>query len=116
MLRSITICTLIKNIIRVTKSKRKKLVACIAHTAETINTYNILVGKLEGKRPRPSRELEDNIKADLNEVRFEGVDWIQLSHGRVDWRTLVNTIINLLVPYKLDNSYQLRKMDSSPWI
>jgi hypothetical protein len=34
------------------------------------NSYRILVGKSEGKRPlrRPSRTLEDNIKMDLRET------------------------------------------------
>jgi hypothetical protein len=34
------------------------------------NAYNILVGKLEGKRPvgRPRREWEDNIRVDLREI------------------------------------------------
>jgi hypothetical protein len=35
-----------------------------------------LVGKLEGKRPfgRPRRRWEDNIRMDLKEIGWEGVD------------------------------------------
>ena len=39
---------------------------------------NILVGKLEGKRPlgRPRRGWENNIKMDLKEIVLVVVDWI----------------------------------------
>jgi hypothetical protein len=50
------------------------------------------VGKPEGKRPlgRPRRRLVDNIKMDLREIGWDGVD-------RDQWRALVNTILNLRV-------------------
>jgi hypothetical protein len=40
--------------------------------------YNILVGRPEGRRPlgRPRRRWEDNIKMNLREIGFGGVDWI----------------------------------------
>jgi hypothetical protein len=62
--------------------------------------YNILVGRLEGRRPlgRPGRGWEDNIKMDLREIGFGDVDWIDLAQDRDRWRTLVNTIMNLRVP------------------
>jgi hypothetical protein len=43
--------------------------------------YRVLVGKPEGTRPlgRPRRKLEDNIKMDLREVGWGGVDWIDLA-------------------------------------
>jgi hypothetical protein len=41
----------------------------------------VLVGKPEGKRSgeRPRRRWEDNIRTDLMEVRWEGVDWMNLA-------------------------------------
>jgi hypothetical protein len=48
------------------------------------NGYSILVGKPEGKRPlgRLRHRREDNIKMDLRQIGWEGVDWIQLvQHG-----------------------------------
>jgi hypothetical protein len=44
-------------------------------------TYRILVGKPEGKRPleRPRRREVDNIKMDLRERGWDGMDWIELS-------------------------------------
>jgi hypothetical protein len=44
------------------------------------NEYKILVRKPEGKKllGRPGHRWEDNIKMDLREAGFGGVDWIQL--------------------------------------
>jgi hypothetical protein len=41
------------------------------------NAYKILVGKPEGKRPlgRPRRRWVDNIKMDLREIGWDGLDW-----------------------------------------
>jgi hypothetical protein len=40
----------------------------------------------------------DNIKMDLREIRWDGVDWIDMAQDRDQWRALVNTILNLRVP------------------
>jgi hypothetical protein len=39
------------------------------------------VGIPEGKRifGRPRRKLEDNVKWNLNEIRWEGVEWINVA-------------------------------------
>jgi hypothetical protein len=57
------------------------------------------MGKPEGKRPlgRSRRRWEDNIKVDLQEVRCEGMDWIDVAQDRESWRTILNAVINLLV-------------------
>jgi hypothetical protein len=67
---------------------------------EKRNAYRILVGKPEGKRPlgRPRRMWVDNIKMDLREIRWDGMDWIDLVKDRDQWRALVKTIMNLRVP------------------
>jgi hypothetical protein len=67
---------------------------------EKRNAYRILVGKSEGKRPlgRPRRRWVDNIKIDLREIELDGVDWIDLVQDRDQWRALVKTVMNLLVP------------------
>jgi hypothetical protein len=51
--------------------------ACSRH-GERKNVYRVLVGKAEGERPlgRPRRKWEDNIKIDLREIGWDGVDWI----------------------------------------
>jgi hypothetical protein len=64
------------------------------------NAYRILVGKPERKRPlgRPRRRWVDNIKKDLREREWDGMDWTDVAEDRDQWRTLVNTVINLRVP------------------
>jgi hypothetical protein len=67
---------------------------------EKRNGYGILVGKAEGKRPlgRPRYGWVDNIKMDLRETGWDGMDWIDVAEDR-DWsRALENTVINLKVP------------------
>jgi hypothetical protein len=34
----------------------------------------------------------------LREIRWDGVDWIDLAQDRDQWRALVNTVMNLRVP------------------
>jgi hypothetical protein len=53
--------------------------ACSAD-GEGIDTYSVLVGKPEGKRPlgRRRRRWEDNIKLDLQEVAvWTGLGWLR---------------------------------------
>jgi hypothetical protein len=67
---------------------------------KTRNAYRILVEKSERKRPlgRPSRRWVDNIKIDLREIEWDGVDWIDRAQDKDQWRALVNTVMNLWVP------------------
>jgi hypothetical protein len=67
---------------------------------ENRNAYRILVGKPEGKRPlgRPRRRWVDNIKLDLREIEWDGVDSIDMAQDRDQWRALVNMVLNLRVP------------------
>jgi hypothetical protein len=67
---------------------------------EKRNACRILVRKPEGKRPleRPRRRWVDNIKMDLKEIGWDGVDWIDIPQDRDQWRALVNTVLNLRVP------------------
>jgi hypothetical protein len=70
--------------------------ACSTH-GEKRNAYKVLVGKLEAKRPlgRPRGTWEDNIKVDLREIGWSGMDWIHLVEDRDLWSGLVNTVMNL---------------------
>jgi hypothetical protein len=58
------------------------------------------VRKPEGKRPlgRPRHRWEDNIRMDLREIGWSGMDWIDLAQDRDQWRALVNTVMGLRVP------------------
>jgi hypothetical protein len=57
------------------------------------------VAKLEGRGPlgRPRRWWVDNIKMDLLEIGWGGVNWIGLTQDRDRWRALVNAVLNLRV-------------------
>jgi hypothetical protein len=63
------------------------------------NAYMILVGKPEGKRPlrRPRLTWVDNIKIDLGDIEWAGIDWIDMAQDMDQWRARVNTIMNLRV-------------------
>jgi hypothetical protein len=62
--------------------------------------YMNLVGRPEGRRPlgRPRRRWEDNIKRDLQEVGWGGMDWIDIAQDRDRWWAIVNAVMNLRVP------------------
>ena len=49
--------------------------------------YRVLMGKPKGKRPlgRPRHRWEDNIKMDLQEVRYGGMNWIDLAQDSDRW-------------------------------
>jgi hypothetical protein len=68
---------------------------------EKRNAYRILVGKPEGRRPlrRPRLRWVDNINMDLREIGWDGVDWVDLTQDRDQWRALGNTMMNLRLPY-----------------
>jgi hypothetical protein len=59
---------------------------------EMRNSYNILVRKFEGKRlrGRPRCRWECNIRMNLREIGWEGVDWMNLDQDKGQWPALVN--------------------------
>jgi hypothetical protein len=67
---------------------------------EKRNAYRIVVRKPEGKRPleRPRYRWVDNIKMDLRETGWDGMDWIDLAQDRDQWKVLVKMVMNLQVP------------------
>jgi hypothetical protein len=69
--------------------------ACSTNGAKR-SAYRILAGKRPVGRPR--RRWVDNIKIDLRETGWDGMDWIDLAEDRDQWRALVNMVMNLLVP------------------
>jgi hypothetical protein len=58
---------------------------------------------MERSLGRPRRRWEENIKRDLQEVGWGGMDWIALAQDRGRWRALVNAVMNLRVPYNAGN-------------
>ena len=67
---------------------------------EERGVYRALLGKPEGRRPLgiPRHRWVDNIRMDLQEVRFSYMDCIGLAQDRDRWRTLVSAVKNLRVP------------------
>jgi hypothetical protein len=72
------------------KSRRMRWAGDVACMGESRGVYRTLLKKPDGKRPlgRPRHRLEDNINMDLQEMKFEGVDWIGLAQDRDRRRVL----------------------------
>jgi len=64
------------------------------------SAYKTSVGEHEGKRQLGTswRRWEDNIRTDISEIVWEGMDWIHLVQNWGHWRALVNTVTNIRVP------------------
>jgi hypothetical protein len=58
------------------KSRKMIWAGHVARMGAKGNAYRILVGKSEGERPlgRPRRRRVDNIKMDLREIEWDGMD------------------------------------------
>jgi hypothetical protein len=67
-------------IFRMIRSRRIGWANHVACVGEMRNAYRILVGKPQRKRPlrKPRRRWENNIKMNLKEIGFGGMDWIHL--------------------------------------
>ena len=88
------------NNIRVMKSRRMSCEGLVAHKGKRRGAYRFLVGNPEGKRPlgKPRLRWGNNIKMNLQEVGWKGMDWMDLAQNRGWWRALVNAVMNLRVP------------------
>jgi hypothetical protein len=118
-----------QNIRRINYTKWKnKWAGHVVRMWELRNTYNILFGKHEGMRllgrPRRAVDWKENIKTDLKEMQFGGVDWIHLAQDR-DGRgggggsceygnERAGSITCREFIDKLRDFYHLKK-DSDPW-
>jgi hypothetical protein len=66
------------------KSREMRWAGHVVRKGAKRKAYNILLGNTERKRPlgRLRRRWEDNIKMDLTEIGWGGMDWIDLTK---DW-------------------------------
>jgi hypothetical protein len=88
------------NIIMVIKSRRMRWTEHAACMGEMRSSYKILVGKPEGNRQcgRHNCRWEDNIRINLKEIGWEGVDWIHPCQNRDWWQASLNTVMNVQIP------------------
>jgi len=72
------------NIIRVIKSRKMRWLRHVAYMGEVRNAYKILVGSPEGKRTleKCRHRWEDNIRVNLRNIGWKGVDWFQQAQDR----------------------------------
>jgi hypothetical protein len=78
---------------------RSRIIRWEGHVARMGNrrsSYRVLVGRPEGKRPlaKPRCRWENNIKMDVQNVVWGGVDWIDLAYDRDTWRVRVFAELN----------------------
>jgi hypothetical protein len=67
-----------------------------SRNGEKRNAYRLSSGKSEGKRSLGRRHRwVNNIKMDIGEIKWRGIDWFSLAQDRDKWRALVNVVMNL---------------------
>jgi hypothetical protein len=69
------------SVIRMIKSRRMRWAGHVVQMGTKRNAYRILIRKPDGKGPvgRPRYRWVDNIKMDLREIGWSGMDWIHLA-------------------------------------
>ena len=87
------------NIILMIKLRRMGWLRHVACMGKRRGAYRVLVGKPEVQRPlgRCRHRWEDNIKMDLQEVGWVGMDWNDLAENRDMWWAVVSVVMNLRV-------------------
>jgi len=88
------------NIIRMIKLGRMRWEAHVARMGKSRSVYMILVGKYVGKKPlgRPRHGWKDNTKICLQDVRWGGMDWLDVAQDFGRWRALVDAVMDHWVP------------------
>jgi uncharacterized NAD(P)/FAD-binding protein YdhS len=78
---------------------------CLTRTGHSLSQlfpYPIVIDiprrNYKNQASRQRRRLVDNIKMDLREIGWNGMDWIDVAQDRNKWRALVNTVMNLRFP------------------
>jgi hypothetical protein len=76
--------------------------SCSTH-GEKRNAWRILVVKAEGRTAlgRPKYMWEANIKMNITEIQWGGMDWIDLAEDRNQWTAAVNTFTKFRPPQSI---------------
>ena len=83
IIRSFMICTGHQILFRMIESRRIRWTRHVACMGDRTGACTVLIGRPERKRPRlrPRCRWENNIKINLQEVGWAGMDWIELVQG-----------------------------------
>jgi hypothetical protein len=84
------------SIIRQTKSRRMRWTGHVARMGEEKKCTRFWQGS-QKERYHLGDQGVDGIRMDLREIGWGSVEWIQLAKARGQWRSLVNTVMNLIV-------------------
>jgi hypothetical protein len=86
------------SVIRMIKSGRMRWTGHVAYAGEKRNECRILAGKPGGKNHEEDLDIGGRIiLTDLREIGWGGVDWIDLTVDREQWRAFVTTAMNRLL-------------------
>jgi hypothetical protein len=85
------------NIIRVTNSEVDGAYSMLGRDEKCIQYFGWKAQRKE-TIGRPKHRWEENIRMDLREVGWEGVDWFHLAQVRDQGQALLNMVMNLWVP------------------
>jgi len=69
----------------------------VAYMGDMRNMYNVLVGKSEGRRPLGRHRLMCRCGDTMKQELKEGVERKKVVLGRVPWRALLDTVMNLRI-------------------
>jgi hypothetical protein len=82
--------------------------------------YRNMVGRPEGRRPlgRPRHRWDNNIKVDVEEVGWGGMDWIAVAQERDRLYGTCKSMVYIKcwVLFGLLRTCQLLRKDSAPWV
>jgi hypothetical protein len=104
------------------KSRKMRWTGHVARMRGKRNVYRTLVGTQEGKKllEKPRCRWLENIKMDLREIEWGGVDWTDLVQDRYQWRALCQHGNEPSVSIKYSkvleylHNWRLLKMGSTP--
>ena len=95
------------NVIGVIRSRNMRWAGHVACMGDRRGAYRVLMGRPEGKITLVRYRLRwgDDIKMDLQDVGWGGMDWIDLAQDKDTRRAHVNEVMNLRGPQNAGNSW-----------